>query len=320
MNSNPFIDKAKEYAKQEAIINKRKWLCMCPNCNKVAINSHLLQRNGILNHITCDGHLYEVRLEDFFKWEKNNPVTFRKVGIMQAISFPLFCSDHDTNIFKRIEGGKIDFDDYIGQLLFSYRALCAEIFKKQCNLIRQEIWSVDIIKQKSIEGTDRALNDLKYYKYLFESEIKHPQKKFTFYHHSYPFIGICASGTCSYEPVDYNSSYSIDSVNNKKVWDGFFINIIPQKESLEILLGFHNNHVNREMRNYVESWKGLSFVNLQKKLTDLFCVRLETWSMSPDVYKSLSEEKKRWFIEKQKMAMLDLYYDIRNEITGNLFE
>lgn len=320
MNSNPYIDRAKEYAKQEAIINKRKWFCMCPNCNKEAINSHLLQRNGILNHITCDGHLYEVRQEGFFKWQNNNPVTFKKVGIMQAISFPLFCSDHDTSIFKRIEGGRIDFDDYIGQLLFSYRALCAEIYKEKCNLIRIETWFENTEKQGYIEGKNEALDDLRYYKYLFESEIKHPQKKFTFYHLSYPFIGICASGTCSYEPVDYESLDSIDSVNNKKVCDGFFINIIPQKESLEILIGFHNEHVNPEMRHYVESWKGLSFENLQRKLTDLFCARLETWSMSPDVYKSFSEEKKRWFIDKQKMTMLNLYYDIREEINGNLFE
>lgn len=318
--NNPYLEKEKELAKQESIVNKTKYICMCPECDKAAINSHLLQRNGILNHIAKNGHLYEIRQEDFFKWHKSEPMRIKKVGIMQAISFPLFCSEHDTNIFKPIEGDIVDFDDYRSQLLFSYRALCAELYKKKCNQIRHDIWHDSNMKKESIEGTDKALKDLKYYKYLFETELKNPKNKFTFYHRSYSFVGICASGTCSYEPVDYNSPLSVESAINKKVWDGFFINVIPQKDSLEIIIGYHKNHVNSDLRRYVESWKNLSFDNLQRKLTDLFCTRLETWSMSPDVYDSISEDKWKWFFKKQKNICTDFYYDIRNEITDNLFE
>ena len=42
-----------EFDKLEKSLVKRKWKCMCPNCNENAINSHLLQRNGILNNVAC---------------------------------------------------------------------------------------------------------------------------------------------------------------------------------------------------------------------------------------------------------------------------
>lgn len=116
-----------------------------------------------------------------------------------------------------------------------------------------------------------------------------------------------------------NNQRSINEAIKKKVWDGFFINIIPQSGSLEIIIGYHNNHVNKDLRGYVESWKGLSTEQFQIKLTDLFTARLETWGMSPSLYASISDEKKEWFMETQKRIYLDCTYDIRRELSENLF-
>lgn len=319
MEENKFLDKEKEIAKQEAIITKKKWTCMCPHCTETAINSHLLQRHGILDNVVEKGHLYEMRFEDFFKWHKSDPTKFRCVGIQQAISFPLFCNKHDTELFTSIECNRIDFDNYISQLLFSYRGLCSEIRKKQFAQIRSEILQKGDIKKGHEDGTSAGIKDLEYYKYLFENELSIPKYKFTFLHISYPFMPIYASGTVSYEPIDYNNQRSINEALKKKVWDGFFINIIPQKCSLEIIIGYHNNHVNKDLRKYVESWDGLSIEQLQVKLTDLFTARLETWGMSPSLYANISDEKEKWFFEKQKSIHLDCCYDIRRELNENLF-
>lgn len=54
------------------------------------------------------------------------------------------------------------------------------------------------------------------------------------------------------------------------------------------------------------------------KLTDLFAARLEMWGMSPSLYKSLSEEKKKLFLENMKKVQTDFYYDIRNELEFNM--
>ena len=316
---NNYLDKEKKVANQEAIIAKKKWPCMCPHCTEVAINSHLLQRHGILDIVAENGHLYEIRFEDFYKWHTNDPTKVKRVGIQQAISFPLFCNKHDMELFAPIECNSIDFDNYRSQLLFSYRGLCSEIRKKQFVQIRSEIWPDCTLKNESELGTYAGIKDLKYYKYLFENELSTPKHKFTFLHISYPFMPIYASGTVSFEPVDYNNQRSINEAVRKKVLDDFFINIIPQKESLEIIIGYHNNHVNKDLYKYVNSWKGLSMEELQVKLTDLFTARLETWGMSPSFYDSISDEKKKWFMETQKNINLDYYYDIRKELSENLF-
>jgi hypothetical protein len=317
---NKYIDKEKKLAELEKHIDKTKWECMCPHCTKQAINSHLLQRHGVLSYVAEKGHLCEMRFEDFFKWPENEPMCVKKVGIQQAISYPLFCNKHDTELFAQIEGEYIDFNNYISQLLFSYRSICSEIRKKEFVQARYGAWDECKMKDIHAKGTDKGLKDLLYSKFLFERELEKPNQKFTFLHLSYPFIAIYASGAVSYEPVDYGDDRSIKEVWKKKVWDGFFINIIPQHESLEIIIGYHNNHVNAELRRYVESWKDLSLEQLQVKLTDLFTARLEMWGMAPSLYESICEEKKMWFIKTLKNIHLDFHYDIRKELKENLFE
>lgn len=204
-----YIEKVQRLSEREKDIVKKKWLCMCPHCTNPAINSHLLQRHGVLSHIVEKGHLYEIGREDFYKWDENSPIKIKKVGLQQAISFPLFCNKHDTELFAPIEGDLIDFEDYRSQLLFSYRGLCSEIRKKEFNQIRNVAFYEGVIKDAVTAGTDCGLNDLRYYKNLFEQELDFATQKFEFFHFSYPLIKVCTSGTASYEPVDYGDESSV---------------------------------------------------------------------------------------------------------------
>lgn len=316
---NEYLDKERKLAVQEKQLAKHKWQCMCPNCTEQAINSHLLQRHGILDNVVEQGHLYKLKIEDYFKWHTNDPVCFKKVGLQQAISYPLFCNKHDTELFAPIEGETIDFDDYVSLLLFSYRGICSEIRKKEFVQLRCEAWDDNDVKNSSLKGTEKGLCDLKYYKFLFEKELKSPSRKFCFRHFTYPFIPVYACGSSSYEPVNYENALSVENSLNKKVWDAFFVNVIPQKDSLEIIIGFHKNHANSDLRHYVDSWQGLSLGQLQVKLTDLFVARLEMWGMSPSLYRSLSEEKKKLFLDNLRNVHSNLCNDIKNELDFNLF-
>ena len=52
------------------VMNKN-WGCMCDGCTDKAINSHLLQRHGVLDNIMEDNHMVEMRPKDIFKWNEN---------------------------------------------------------------------------------------------------------------------------------------------------------------------------------------------------------------------------------------------------------
>ena len=276
--------------KIERHIENEKWPCLHPNCQAIAINSHLLQRNGILNVVAENGHLCEMRTPNVYERE-NKLIDIKKVGINQAISFPLFCSKHDSSLFKSIEGKHIDFDRYQSQLLFSYRSLCSEIRKKEFNIELFSALPEGKDKFDLLVFTRLGLEDLKHYKELFEDEIDMPQNNFTFLHLSYPFIPVYASGTSTSFSLDGTFVDFTEGIGVNQIIDSIFINIIPQKESLEIIVGYNNSHTNSKIKNYVNSWKNLSKQQLFYKIIDLFNNSLESWGMSPSFYKFLVDQK-----------------------------
>lgn len=88
--------------------------CMYPGCTNKSINSHIMQKNGILSSIAEDKHLWELKIDNF----KKEYIGFKKKGINKIYTFLGFCIEHDTSVFKKIETeGKIDFDDYTSCLL-----------------------------------------------------------------------------------------------------------------------------------------------------------------------------------------------------------
>lgn len=280
-----------------------KHTCQCDGCNEKAINSHLLQRKGILNHIAENGHVVEIRPTDFFKWDSNlPPLEFKLVGITQAISLPVFCDKHDTELFKKIEQNTIDLDDLESQLLLSYRVICAEIVKKEQNIeINKRIKNAhtldypDFLLDLETKGYILGLRDLKVYKNLVEAELARPTSKFHFAHYTYPKIGVAASATFSYE-VDAATKEGVQKSVEGKVWDGVFIHLIPQETTLEIVIGYHEDHSNPELITYVESWKELDDIALKLLMTDLFSARIEGWAMSPSLYRTLTKQTKDQFI------------------------
>lgn len=324
MKKEDYIDKEKALADAQRKIAKVKWPCMCPKCTDKAINSHLLQRHGILSHVTVDNHLYEITREDAYKWHENYPVRFKKVGLNNAISYPLFCDKHDTEIFLPIESGTIDFDDYKSQLLFSYRAVCAEIRKKELNLLQTKenatsIEEISLIAEESLTGGEKGIKDLNYYKYLFEDELKSYKRKFSFFHYSYPVLDIYSSATMSYEIFDSKSERQVEEAIKKKVWDSIFIHIIPQPASTEIIIGYHNNHTSRDLEEYVKSWNGLSKEEMGYKLTDLFVAHVEDWGLSPKLYEKIPEERFEKFFELQA-KYCTVVAEQKTNVGYNLFE
>ena len=276
--------------KIERSVEKKKWPCLCSKCQKTAINSHLLQRNGILDNVAENGHLYEARIKDVYRRiNEDEIVEIKKVGVRQAISHPLFCSEHDSSIFKPIERKSINFDDYQSQLLFSYRSLCSEVRKKECNRERfDRVLPEGEDKFDLLFGTKLGLCDLMYYKELFEKEFVKPQNNFTFLHLTYPFIPVFASGVSTYFQLNGTFVDLTEGIQEDQISDAFFINLIPLRDSTEIIIGYNNHHTNDNLQKFILSWKNLSMGQLFNKIIDLFNTSLESWGMSPSFYERLS--------------------------------
>lgn len=303
-------------------VNSKQRKCLLDSCEEIAINSHLLQVNGILDNIMVNGHLYQIKANDYFKIEKEGYLSLKKIGINNAMSEFLFCNQHDTLIFKNIESENIDFYSYNSQLLFSYRSLCCELRKKEKNLdiftrtsnsnilnIEKNEFNYDVL------GTKYAIKDLMLYKKLIEEELNLPSEAFIFKTLEYPLIEISVSAIFS--PLDPNFPFD-ELVNHITPLNNCFINVIPQKEKLIIITGYHKDHYDDWILNYINSWQDLSYELLQRKLTDLITTRVETWCLS---------EKLMTKIDKQSIELFKAYWnengqniDSTQKIYFNLFE
>jgi hypothetical protein len=104
--------------------------CFHPTCNEKSINSHILQKNGILSSIAEENHVVEMQINLF----SDDVHFFKKIGINKAFSFNCFCLNHDTELFKSIEVEEIDFSSYKNLLLFTLRTIYNEKYRKLVNI------------------------------------------------------------------------------------------------------------------------------------------------------------------------------------------
>lgn len=272
----------------------------CMLCETPAINSHLLQRKGVLNNIEDKGHIVQLRVNNSFKIKKEGLTKVEKVGINKAMAYKLFCNKHDTDVFKEIEKKPLDVNDYKSNLLFAYRALCSELHKKEISIdlntriLNSSHFSTRHDYLKTIQYLTNQYKigetQLKWYKKEFENEIfkKTENSNFIFKNVKVDYVPICASAIYSpiFEPHINNLIYGA-----KKRYDYLFINVIPQKNNLYIVLGYHKEQVNSYIKNYISEWENLKQIDLSKKLTDLVSTKIETWAISPDYFNQIDKSK-----------------------------
>ncbi|WP_298780402.1 hypothetical protein [uncultured Polaribacter sp.] len=284
----------KEIFKISTEENTRKRNCIIDGCNKKAINSHLLQRNGILKNISNNGHLVERKLKDPFKWAKNDEISeFREIGLKKAFSLPLMCSKHDSEIFKPIETPPLDFENYHAQLLLSYRVTLAEIRKKEIvvdtytRIINSEKITLRNPENDKafLRGTKYGMKDLTQFKKLIEAEIKTPTNSFHFEYFEFSKFETYASAIFS--PP---KTFTFGSTNPEKPYEQGFIHVIPLEDGLKVIVGYHKQYVNRYLKKFVKKWRKTNNDNLSEQLSQVFCRNIENWGTSPNMYKSMTKE------------------------------
>ncbi|UAB83510.1 hypothetical protein INR75_15210 [Zunongwangia sp. SCSIO 43204] len=304
-------------------VKKKNWNCLVNDCEKNSINSHLIQQNGLLSNITVKGHLIELKMSDANRWRKEEiPYEFKHLGIRQALSYKVFCNEHDTEIFEPIEKADKDFESYEAFTLFSYRAVCAEIRKKMMSIeqhnriINANTLDGKIDKesiQLVINGNESGLKDLNFLKEKLEKEIESKEDKYSYFTYKYPKIDIYASAVFSANDLDYPKEDGALDVKN------IYIHILPLEEEIIISTGYHNEHTSDEIKEWCKSWDNLSQEDLELKLTELFSRNIENWGISPSLFEKLKNENKKKYIEVLKKNAS--YFGIaKNKDHFNLFE
>lgn len=275
--------------------NKNR-ICLYGNCKEPAIKSHVLQKNGILREISTDNHLIELRpfvIHDPSEPSKN---LFNKTGVNNVYTFKGFCSNHDSNIFKPIESqNELDFSNKKNQALFCYRGLCQELRKKELGkdyaeyILEGEFPKLHSRYKHAIKGLNYGIDCILFFKDLLEKSIESNDfSEFVFHTIEIPKIEICISASISVE--DLKNPNSINLLTPKLPFVISFLNVIPFKNKSIVIGGYH--------KDYICHWtlKTLSKLGYSKKkksvgkiLSDLIVLRLEFWTMSIELYKSISE-------------------------------
>jgi hypothetical protein len=302
----------KHYSDEMKLMDKirdGKRICNYPGCNNPAINSHILQENGILNWIADDKKTFM----EHTPWSKFRPEEFYPASINKSkmFTFKGFCNSHDTTVFKEIENGNLNFSFYNHNLLFSYRGLLNDLYSA---LVSRDFankalydnrfpdnWKDDYRKRRNREQL--KVNELTYYKWIIEQEIilKQQDQQFVFHHFSLPKLelatstiygGIAIYGVKGYLEMDYTALRKIkaDDPSYKPACHPIFINLIPSENNLSFILGYVSTLAEIETIP-VRNISSLGQEEILRLLSQIL-PKLEVWGMSRTLYKKWKSEGK----------------------------
>jgi hypothetical protein len=230
-------------AKINKNVNAIPWTCIIEGCNEKAINSHILQKNGVLSNIESQGHVYEIKPLDVFKWSELNFGAisfFKRLSISQVHCYPTLCNLHDTQIFHSIETHPLNFSNYKINLLFAFRTLLSMIrkeeivLKKENRIVNSKVIrankasdSVINISNQNICVIEELLTLRQEQLSKFQEDIQNGTQNFNYIELSYPFKEV------------YSSSIHLSPNNLEHI----YINIIPYDGNCKILIFYPINPI-----------------------------------------------------------------------------
>jgi len=304
-------------------LNNKERLCMFGDCNKKAINSHVLQKNGILNQISENDHLFQLVPANAFNFQKTGYVQIKRIGIKEAYSFKGFCQKHDSEVFKPIESkNKLDLYNPYHQALFSYRGLCQEIRKKEISLefVKKGLLFFKTKRSSPVaEGFKAGIKDLTFFKNELEYAIsKQDFRKFFFSTVELPKIDLCISSPLYVGKKGNPQNLEEREENYQYPLATSFINIFPLKNKSYFIGGFHKEYPCTWIENKLKKLSYSKSKAINKELSDLVVLLLEFWAMSPKLYNSIPKDLIRKYLQTFSKNVYNNSFEMKTKI--NLFE
>ncbi len=297
--------------------------CMVDECNEIAIKSHTLQKNGILKQISDKNHLYQFSIVSAFQTSKKSPSELAKIGINDVYTFPGFCKRHDSSIFKSIEKPDYDIKSSKSINLFSYRALCQEIRRKEIAIdfaqkiieTNYDIQLIVLLYNYKI-GLIKGLKNLYFFKKELEEDFKEDKNKFIHKICELPRTEICISAPLNIYDSDNKLSHS-DNFNDYPFVTSF-INIFPYEDKSFLMVTLCKDFYCNWTDNLFNKFQNTKSPNHLKLISDLITTRLEFWCMSPRLKNTLNQNKLKELSLVFNKEVLNFDKNIVTEF--NLFE
>ena len=320
-NENVNLKKAKIYVKCKQDAIKSITTCFYPGCNDDSINSHILQKNGILSSLATNGHLWEPIIHPF----KQPAFKFKRQGINKVYSFNCFCNTHDSTLFKKIESGKINFNDYESCLLFTLRTIYNEIFRKQVNIgqyncqikAAPDLYN-NALMYEEIEQENLGLNDLKKIAEIIWSDLFNASESFVFNYRVLTKLDLCLSSFYVYETTEEVNKYKEQHGTDIPWLSPIFINFFPiEKESL-LLMGYLKQDESK-LKGYFNTFFKESEKRTQRKITNLIVFQCETWTCSDELYNSKIKENEDLLAIASEFSGSELYLNERQFFDLNIY-
>ena len=285
---NEFSDslvKAWKYAKSYP------YKCCCPDCQGLAIKSHLLQQHPILESI-CDekNRVFQMVDNDIDPRSGNwDFYSQRIVGITNALQYKLFCDKHDGPIFKKIEQQNSIPQSKQDCLLLAFRSACAVRHQEEHRLHIYESESKSRGQKSLLEDNSRmfiqrmgsVVNN------LWAAIHGEGDNYYLFRMIAMPRINIAASD-CITDEDDLEKHILGD--NYKEPLNSLFINLIPLEDKLYLLLGCDTRYdKNGEYKAIIEQFP-TGDVPYDYHLSTIkgILLKCSNWCCSPKLYEDSS--------------------------------
>lgn len=275
---NKLLEKAKNKTRQ----------CCVAGCNEPAINSHILQKNGILSGISTNGHLI-TNETDFLKKEL---FYFKRAGINITYTFKGFCKQHDKQIFKEIEDYDIDFEDYRTQLLFAYRTLLNEERRKEVlidwNILRlhdpileqteDKTYLKEEIRQYRLSGKDSE-----YYLNKMIQDLETGSEQFVFKVRFLAKSEVCLASQFTYETTREQDKYLVENGKEMELLTDVFVSMFPLEDKTVLIMGYLKS-MHEKCGDFVNYFFEIDENQLMGEISNLMLLRCEVWVCSENFY------------------------------------
>lgn len=261
--------------------------CCCPDCEKLAIKSHLIQQHPILASICNEKNVVLQMVDNDIDPRSGNWAFYnsRMVGITNALQHKLFCKEHDNDLFKDLENRDSIPSSKRECLLLALRSSCAVLHQEEYRLHIYEsehksTGQISLFEENSrlfirrmkgvVENLWKALNGDGCNEYCFRMIAM-------------PRVDIVVSD-CMTDEQDLEDHILDDSYNAPL--NCLFFNLIPMEDKLYLLLGCDTRHdKNGEYKNIITSFP-TGDVTSDVHLGTLkgLLLKCSNWCCSPKLY------------------------------------